>query len=71
MDEVPEKQFDELCQEFGMNASIAINVLTRAVTGQRMIPSEISYPQSEITREGAIQVFTVFRTQAKIMGLQI
>ena len=35
MDEVLKKQFDALCQEFGMNASTAINVFARAVVRQR------------------------------------
>ena len=55
MDEVLKKQFDALCQEFGMNASTAINVFARAVVRQRKIPFEISSPESDITREGAMQ----------------
>jgi len=31
MDETLKKQFDSLCQDFGMNASTAINVFARAV----------------------------------------
>lgn len=65
MDEVLKKQFDGLCQEFGMNASTAINVFARAVVRQRRIPFEISSPESEITREGAMQAFTALRAQAK------
>ena len=64
MDEVLKKQFDGLCQEFGMNASTAINVFARAVVRQRRIPFEISSPESEITREGALQAFTALRAQA-------
>ena len=69
MDEVLKKQFDGLCQEFGMNASTAINVFTRAVVRQRRIPFEISSPESEITREGAMQAFTALRAQAKNNGV--
>ena len=51
MDEVLKKQFDGLCQEFGMNASTAINVFARAVVRQRRIPFEISadsyYPERD------------------------
>ena len=42
MDETLKKQFDGLCQDFGMNASTAINVFARAVVRQRRIPFEIS-----------------------------
>lgn len=41
MDEVLKKQFDELCREFGMNASTAINIFARAVVRERGIPFEI------------------------------
>ena len=70
MDEVLKKQFDGLCQEFGMNASTAINVFARAVVRQRRIPFEISSPESEITREGAMQAFMALRGQAKNNGVQ-
>ena len=69
MDEVLKKQFDGLCQEFGMNASTAINVFARVVVRQRRIPFEISSPESEITREGAMQAFTALRAQAKNNGV--
>ena len=69
MDEVLKKQFDGLCQEFGMNASTAINVFARAVVRQRRIPFEISSPESEITREGAMQAFTNLRVQAQNNGI--
>lgn len=69
MDEVLKKQFDGLCQEFGMSASTAINVFARAVVRQRRIPFEISSPESEITREGAMRAFTALRAQAKNNGV--
>ncbi len=69
MDEALKKQFDVLCQEFGMNASTAINVFARAVVRQRRIPFEISSPETDITREGAMQAFTALRTQAKENGI--
>lgn len=69
MDEALKKQFDGLCQEFGMNASTAINVFARAVVRQRRIPFEISSPVSDITREGAIQAFTALRAQAQNNGV--
>ena len=52
-----------------MNASTAINVFARAVVRQRRIPFEISSPESEITREGAMQAFTALRAQAKNNGV--
>lgn len=69
MDEVLKKQFDELCQEFGMNATTAINVFARAVVRQRRIPFEISSPETDITRESALQAFMALRAQAKDNGV--
>ena len=64
MDEGLKKQFDELCSDFGMNASTAINVFARAVVRERRIPFEIAASEPEITREKAMQVFKSLRTQA-------
>ena len=69
MDEALKKQFDGLCQEFGMNTSTAINVFARAVVRQRRIPFEISAPETDITRDGAMQAFQALRTQAKVNGV--
>ena len=69
MDEALKKQFDVLCQEFGMNASTAINVFARAVVRQRRIPFEISSPETDITREGAMQAFMALRAQARENGI--
>lgn len=69
MDESLKKQFDGLCQEFGMNTSTAINVFARAVVRQRRIPFEISSPESDITREGATRAFAALRAQAGKNGV--
>ena len=69
MDESLKKQFDSLCQDFGMNATTAINVFARAVVRQRRIPFEISSPETDITREGAMQAFNALRVQAKENGV--
>lgn len=69
MDETLKKQFDGLCQEFGMNPSTAINVFARAVVRQRKIPFEISSPETTISREGAMQAFATLRAEAKANGV--
>ena len=69
MDETLKKQFDALCQDFGMNMTTAINVFARAVVRQRRIPFEISSPETQITRSGAIQAFEALRAQAKNNGV--
>lgn len=69
MDETLKRQFDNLCQEFGMNASTAINIFARAVVRQRKIPFEISASEPTITRDGAMQAFMALRAQARDNGI--
>lgn len=69
MEESLKQQFDKLCQEFGMNASTAINVFARAVVRERKIPFEITSSQTEVTREGAMNAFYALRAQAKENGV--
>ena len=45
MDEQVKKQFDEFCNEVGMNASVAVNIFAKAVLRERKIPFEISLNQ--------------------------
>ena len=69
MDEALKRQFDSLCQDFGMTASTAINVFARAVVRERKIPFEIAAAPQEITREGALHAFNALRAQAKNNGV--
>lgn len=69
MDESLKRQFDGLCQEFGMNASTAINVFARAVVRERRIPFEISSPEPQVNREDALRAFATLRNQAQQSGV--
>lgn len=69
MDEGLKRQFDGLCQEFGMTASTAINVFARAVVRERRIPFDIAAPSEAITREGALKAFNALRAQARANGV--
>lgn len=42
MEESLKKKFDSLCNEFGMNATTAINIFAKAVVRERKIPFEIT-----------------------------
>lgn len=68
MDESLKRQFDGLCQEFGMNASTAINVFARAVVRERRIPFDISSPEPQVNREDALRAFAALRNQAQQSG---
>lgn len=50
MEENLKAQFETLCNEFGMNMSVAFNVFARAVVRERRIPFEI-YTNPEDTKE--------------------
>lgn len=70
MDENLKKQFDELCENFGMSATTAFNVFAKAVVRERKIPFEITASEKEVTREQALEALAVLREQAKQKGLQ-
>lgn len=64
MDETLKTQFDNLCSEFGMNMSTAINVFARAVVRERRIPFEIIAPEPEVSRKKAMEAFLAIREQS-------
>lgn len=70
MDEKLKKQFDDLCENFGMSATTAFNVFAKAVVRERKIPFEISAAEPEITREQALEALAILRKQAKDNGIQ-
>lgn len=47
MEESVKRQFDALCEEFGMNTTTAFNIFARAVVRERRIPFEIAAPDFE------------------------
>ena len=66
MDEKLKIELDDLCAQFGMNTSTAINLFARAVVRERRIPFEISAAPSD----AGLQAFRSLRRQAKANGLQ-
>ena len=66
MDEKLKMELDELCAQFGMNTSTAINLFARAVVRERRIPFEISAAPSGT----GLQAFQSLRRQAKANGLR-
>lgn len=57
MDENLKRQFDILCNDFGMNATTAFNIFARAVVRERRIPLEITASQPEPTLATGYQTF--------------
>ena len=70
MDEDLKRQFDALCEEFGMNTTTAFNIFARAVVRERRIPFEIIAPQKKLTRSDGMQAFWNLRSEAKQSGIQ-
>ena len=71
MDENLKKQFDSLCNDFGMTASTAFNIFAKAVVRERKIPFEIVAQKPEaITRESGYNAFMALRKSAKDKGMQ-
>jgi addiction module RelB/DinJ family antitoxin len=76
MDEVLKKQFDTLCNDFGMTATTAFNIFARTVVREKRIPFEITassdsgLSEIEAIRAQGMQSFLSLRQQAKESGLQ-
>ena len=66
MDEKLKTELDDLCAQFGMNTSTAINLFARAVVRERRIPFEITAAPSD----AGLRAFQALRRQAKENGLQ-
>ena len=71
MDENLKKQFDLLCNDFGMNATTAFNIFARAVVRERKIPFEITASQPEQpTLATGYQAFMALREEARLNAVQ-
>ena len=71
MDESLKKEFDALCNDFGMSASTAFNVFARTVVRERRIPFEIVATHTQTpTREDGYRAFLALRQAAKDNGVQ-
>ena len=70
MDEKLKKQFDDLCENFGMSATTAFNVFAKAVVRERKIPFEISASEPKITKEQALEALRILRLEAEENGTQ-
>ena len=66
MDEKLKTELDELCAQFGMNTSTAINLFARAVVRERRIPFEIT----AVPSDAGVRAFRSLRRQAKANGVQ-
>lgn len=70
MDENLKKQFDLLCNDFGMNATTAFNIFAKAVVRERKIPFEITASKPETTLATGYQAFMALREEARLNDVQ-
>ena len=69
MDEDLKRQFDELCADFGMNATTAFNIFARTVVKEKRIPFEIKASEDISIKDG-VSAFIALREEAKKNGIQ-
>ena len=68
MDEQLKKQFDSICNEFGMTTSTAFNIFARTVVRERKIPFEISAPKEKYSPEKVLANLREIRAEAAKNG---
>ncbi len=68
MDEDLKKEFEELCNDFGMNMTTAINIFAKAVVRERKIPFEIQESKKAKAREDGLKALNKLRRQAEENG---
>ncbi len=55
------KQFDSLCEIFGLSTTAAFNIFMKAVVREKKIPFEIKADSEEVRRERALAAWTTMR----------
>ena len=69
MDAGLKKDFDRLCQDFGMSATTAINIFAKAVVRERKIPFAITATTPPVSKNQALNAFELLRQQAQENGI--
>lgn len=64
MDSALKKEFDSVCEDFGMSSTTAINVFAKAVVRERCIPFEIR------SQNKGMKAFRALRASARENGIQ-
>ncbi len=64
------KQFDTLCEQFGMSVNAAVNVFINAVVRTRSIPFEISAKEDQTGKRGLEAFLSADRSERPEMTLE-
>ena len=68
MDAQLKKEFDNICNEFGMTMSTALNIFAKAVVRERRIPFEISASEKKNFPEQVLANLRKIRAEAAKNG---
>ena len=69
VDETLKKNFDSLCDEFGLSSSAAVNIFMKTVVRERRIPFEIkAFAGESMVRAEGLAAFERLRKQAAESG---
>ena len=69
VDDELKRDFDLLCDIFGLSNSAALNIFMKAVVRERRIPFEIKAESESVTRQSGWQAFQRMRRQAIDSGV--
>lgn len=69
VDQTLKKNFDSLCEAFGLSATSAFNIFMKTVVRERRIPFESRADSPEITRQKAITAFEAMRQSVADAGI--
>lgn len=69
VDQTLKKNFDSLCEAFGLSATSAFNIFMKAVVRERRIPFEIRADNSNATRQKALSAFEAMRQSLASSGI--
>ncbi|MGM9790169.1 MAG: type II toxin-antitoxin system RelB/DinJ family antitoxin [Candidatus Cryptobacteroides sp.] len=69
VDQSLKNNFDELCEDFGLSTTAAINIFIKAVVRERRIPFEIRSETEAQRRQKALDTFASMRAAIAEAGI--
>lgn len=69
VDQSLKNNFDELCEDFGLSTTAAINIFIKAVVRERRIPFEIRSESEALKRQNALDAFASMRAAIADAGI--
>ena len=70
VDQSLKKNFDSLCEDFGISTTAAFNIFMKTVVRERRIPFEIRSESEAQKRQSAIDAFAAMRAAVAASGMK-